>query len=487
MKSMNKKMATAATWMVFARLSDKLLGLFSTLILARLLVPADFGLVAMAMSVVVLGEILTAFSFDTALVSNHKPPVSHYHTAWTLNVLFMSIAATVIALLAFPAAHYYGDDRLIPIILVVGASLAIQGFENIGIVAFRKEMTFGREFTFIMGKRLTGLAVTLPLAFATRSYWALVAGIVALRLAGVILSYLMHRFRPHWSLTDWRELIAFSKWLLLNSLISFLNTRSADFIIGRLAGPTGLGVYSLGYEISTLPSSDLVAPINRAVLPGYASYGGSKTELRAGYLDVLGAIALMALPAAFGIAAIAEPLVHVLLGNNWLAAIPVIEIVALYGAWTAVDSNSYSVYLAIGKPKIATYLAAMRASMLLPSLYFMTRSSGIEGAAMALLAVGTIATPVTFVVIIRLLHIPIRSFFAPLWRPLTSAVAMYAVIHSLNFNSVADDAWGFELVAKIGTGIIAYTACLGTLWLLSGRPKGVEQAILARLQSSTNS
>lgn len=189
-------MASGAAWMVSARVIDKVLGLISTLILARLLAPADFGLVAMAVSIVALSELLSAFSFDTALVANAKPPESHYHTAWTLNVLFLGCTAILVTAFAYPASILFDDPRLVPTIAVLGLSLAIQGFENIGIVAFRKEMRFGKDFAFMLSKRVIGPCVTLPVAFATRSHWALVVGIVASRSACILLSYSMHPFRP---------------------------------------------------------------------------------------------------------------------------------------------------------------------------------------------------------------------------------------------------------------------------------------------------
>jgi O-antigen/teichoic acid export membrane protein len=293
----------------------------------------------------------------------------------------------------------------------------------------------------------------------------------------------MHPFRPHLSLVDWRELLNFSRWLLINNLLNFVNSRSTDFIIGRFAGPAGLGTYNVAYEIATLPTTEIVAPINRAVLPGYATMADHLPKLRQGYLDVLSAIVFLAMPAAFGLAAVAEPAIHVLLGEKWLAAIPVIQIIALYGAWTAIDSNSYAVYLTLGKPRIATALATLRAVFLIPCILVLTTYYGIEGAAAALLIVATVVTPIGFVILFRLLEIRLLQFVAAIWRPLLSALAMFAIVGTLGRVPGAENAFAdmfASLVSNVALGAASYAFSVTVLWWLSGRPEGIERMAFER-------
>ena len=485
MASIQRKMARGAAWMMLASFSNRAVGLISTLVLARLLVPADFGLVAMAMSVIAIMELLTAFSFDSALVSNHSAPPEHYHTAWTLNIIFTASGTVLLMALAWPASVFYNDPRLFPVIAIIGGSLLFQSLENIGVVAFRKEMTFGREFTFMMGKRLAAVLVTIPLALLTHSYWALVIGIVTGRLAGIVLSYGMHPFRPHLSLQGWRELLRFSRWLLINNVLNLLNTRSTDFIIGKTGGPTALGLYSLSYEISTLPTSEIVAPINRAVLPGYAQLSRDPGELRRGYLDVMGAIALLALPASFGLAAVAELAVHVLLGPKWAASVPLVSVLAFYGALTALDSNSYPAYLVLGRPSIASALAATRVAILLPALIVLTSMFGALGAAWSMLAIGCVLTPAGLLILFRLLQIRLRDFAAILWRPAASAIGMFVVARELLPDHIATLSWrvsALQLVLIIAAGALTYLGLLLLLWRLAGGRGQLEQQIVQRLR-----
>ena len=152
--------------MVLFRLFDRSIGIVSTALLARLLIPADFGLVAMAMSIIALIELATAFSFEIALIQKQDPQREHFDTAWTLNVLVALGGAAVTAAAAFPAAAFYGDPRLGPVMLAIGAAWLMQGFENVGVVNFRREMNFAAEFRLMASKRVVSFACTVEIGRA---------------------------------------------------------------------------------------------------------------------------------------------------------------------------------------------------------------------------------------------------------------------------------------------------------------------------------
>jgi O-antigen/teichoic acid export membrane protein len=190
-RSIQSRIARGATWMLFFKLVDRGLAFVSTIVLARLLVPADFGLVAMAMSVMALIELASAFGFEVPLIQRTDPGRAHYDTAWTLRLMFGLFCGLATAALALPTAAFYGDPRLTLLMLVLSTSWLIESLENIGTVNFRRELDFRREFIFMLSKRLSAVAVTLVAALATQSYWALIAGTLTGRAVGLVLSYTM--------------------------------------------------------------------------------------------------------------------------------------------------------------------------------------------------------------------------------------------------------------------------------------------------------
>ena len=290
-------MASGAIWMVLAKLVERSVGLVSMLILARVLVPHDFGIVAMAMSFVALLEMVSAFGFDMTLIQKQTKERRDWDTAWTFDILVGIGLAVVMVVAAGPVASFFNEPALVDVIRVLAIGSAAQGFQNIGLVAFRTEMRFDREFKFLTAKKLIGFAITIPLAIWLDSYWALVIGQTAGRFGSTALSYWVHPYRPRLSLAASRELFHFSKWLLIINGISYLKERSSDWVIGRIAGPASLGAFNMSYELTSMPSTELVAPINRAVFPAYAKLASEgQGALRREYLSVIAVIVLLAGP-----------------------------------------------------------------------------------------------------------------------------------------------------------------------------------------------
>ena len=195
-----RQIASGAGWLMLFKMADKSVGLISTAILARVLTPADFGLVAMALAVVALTQLMGAFGFDSALIQRQDAIRKHYDTAWTFNVALGGLIAATLLLLAYPAAQFYREPRLALIIPVLAITALIGGFENIGTVAFRKELDFRSEFRFLLAKRLASFTVTLALALTFRTYWALIAGAVTGSVMSVAISYWLHDYRPKFTL-----------------------------------------------------------------------------------------------------------------------------------------------------------------------------------------------------------------------------------------------------------------------------------------------
>ncbi len=474
MRDLNRKMASGAVWTGLMRVSIRGLGLISTIIMARLLVPADFGLVAMATSIVAFLELATAFSFDVPLIQNQNADRRHFDTAWTLNVMFYAILTVVLVALAHPAAAFYREPRLKAVIYVLAAGFFAKGFENNGVVNFRKELDFRRDFLLMVSQKIVGMVITLPLAFYLRTYWALVIGIAASNVFGVILTYLIHPFRPRLGLSAAAEMLSFSKWLILNNGFGFLRLRSPDFVVGRLSGTSALGLFNVAFEISTLPTTELVAPINRAVFPGYAKLAGNVSLLRASYLDVLAIVAFIAVPASSGITAVAVPLVGAFLGAKWVAAAPLVKILAIFGGINALQTNSASVFNARGKPYLIALMEAVTVVLLLGSSIPLGIAEGPKGVAVAYLGAFTLAAPMTFFLVSREIDIGLLALVNVLWRPIAGGLGLYgAVIYvmrslPMHLGAVA------KLAILVPIGAVAYAAVTVVLWLLAGKPKSAE-------------
>jgi lipopolysaccharide exporter len=478
------QIARGVAWMTGARLGVQALGLLSTMILARLLTPADFGLIALAMSVVALLETLSHFGFEMPLIHKRDATRSDFDTAWTLNILVAGIICTTIALVAPLATRFYGEPRIEAILYWIAAGHFVLSFQNIGTVLFRKQLNFKRDFALQISQKMAALAFAIPLAFALRSYWALVAGMVVGNVAAVVVSYLFLPYRPRFALSSWRELFSFSKWVQINGMLSFARDRGAVFIIGRALDAPSVGMFTMANEIASLPSTTLVAPLNRAIFPGFARMAHDDRILRDGYRSFLGMIALVAVPAAAGVSAVAALIVPVVLGPQWPAAVPLLALLALAGASRTLTASTISVHYATGQPHKQTLMNGIQALTLLPAVALAVSFSGLQAAAWAYFLHSVfVLLPVCYWILVRSTSIRVADIWQSIWRPVASAALMYGVTKTIA------DAWATpepfaalaRLIVAVAAGALLYAVTVAILWGLSGRPEGAETALLRRI------
>ncbi len=430
--SVRSRMARGAAWMVLLRVVDRMIGLVSTVVLARLLVPGDFGLIALAASLLGMLEVLGAVGMDMALIQRADARREHYDTAWTFHVLFGLATAGVVAGLARPFASFYGDPRLLPVMLMLAATHALQGFENIGVVAFRKDLEFDREFTYRVTRRVvTTFLVTLPLAFVLRNYWALLVGSLVGAALTVALSYLLHPYRPRFALSAFRELMSFSKWFLLDSIVEFLYARMAVLIIGKWSGSPAVGAYSLATDLAAMATQEVSAPVHRAVFPGYAKMADDRPMLRHTVLKVTSVLLLVVLPCGAGVSLLAEPVVLILFGPKWIEAIPLVQVLGINGILTVLLSSAHYVNMAVGMTRSSSLVLAAHSAITLPLMLWSVPQHGARGAVVAMLIASLLTAPLNYYLVGKAIDFGWPELKSILWRPLAGVIVMSGFLWAL--------------------------------------------------------
>jgi O-antigen/teichoic acid export membrane protein len=485
-QGLGSQVARGAVWTVSFRMADRLLGLVSTLVLVRLLAPSDFGIVAMAMTLIAMIDVVTVGEFGSAIIHEPNPTRDHYDTAWTLSAIFGLCAMALLLAGSLPAAAFFDEPRLVPVICALSVLPLMSGLYNMGCIDFRKYLDFRKDFLLQVGTKLSGLFVVLPLAFVFRSYWALIGGMIAGRLGGLALSFMLHPFRPRVSVRSARRLFSFSGWLMINNGLQFVRLRGAHFIIGRALGSQGLGYYSIAHEMANLPTSELASPINRAVFPGYAKLQYDRPALQRGFLSVAGLIALVAVPAGIGMAAIAHLFVPAVLGAQWLQTVPLISVLAIGGTIYVLAANNQSLYFAVGRPRFRAMLTLAEIAVFLPLVAVLIRPYGLLGAAIAFTATSALVVPVNFALAARLLDLRFGNVVAVLWRPLVASGLMaMAILAAFPRSAERIGTWANvqALATAVTLGALVYALLIYIAWRVTGRPDGAERWLLDRLQA----
>lgn len=477
-----------AGWVVAWRMLTRLLGLASTLVLVRLLAPDDFGLVALAAAFATTLDVCLSLGVEDQIVRARDPRPALYNTAFTLNLLRGLFVAVAVAIAAAPAARFFGDMRLEDVLLAIAVSAAATGLTNVGVVDFRRHLMFHKEFWLQLLPRLLGIAVTIGGAAILRNHWALVLGILVNRFGVVIMSYMLHPYRPRLDLSAWRELAGVSFWSWAISTTAVVRDRMDSFVIGRTMAPVQVGVFTVGVEVATLPTTEVVDPICRACMPGFAAAlrTGGPEEVADAYLRILSLIGLLTLPAGFGISLISAPVVTLGFGQAWLDAIPVVAILGI--AWTTTLFGNVSIALLSARTMLRTILviSAVSALLRLPFLLLLIPSHGLTGAAIAVGIVMAAEQCALMAFALHQLKLSFGALLARVARPLLASCAMTAALWASGLGwaappaSAAEALW--QIMGGMGLGVATFTVAMAMLWSLAGRPPGAEMDLLRFLR-----
>ena len=470
-----------ALLVVGMRWTDRLIGFVSTLILARLLLPEDFGIVAMASIIVGLIATLLDLGVGSALIQNKHAAREEFDTAWTLRLMQAVFVALFIWLLAPFAAEYFRDPRVRDVVRVMAFTMLIGGFENIGIVSFQKNMEFGRDFQFFFFRRIPGFVVTIALAFWMHSYWAMVIGAVVGRTVGVGVSYLLHDYRPRFSMVRLKQFWSFSQWILIRNLGGYAQGELDKFLVGRRTDAATMGSYALADEIANMPGNELLAPLGRVLFPAFVSVADDSEKLRAMFCKAFGVQTLLALPAAVGLAMVAGDAVPVMLGERWLPVIPLVQTLALIVAFSALRHSGGYVLLALGKVSLQALIFWLLLGIFLFLATIIFPDAGAQELAYLRLATSAFGS-ILFVALVTYYVEALRlsDFVKHAWRPVFSTAIMALALSVLpRFEFLAQI---LHLSLSIVFGAVIYASAIIILWRISGAQEGAETYLFEQMR-----
>ncbi len=473
---------SGAVWMVAMRWAMRLIGLVSTVILARLLTPDDFGVVALALIVNGFLDVVSWTGVDLALIRDRNATREHYDTAWTIQIIQGCIYAALLVAAAPLAAAYFDEPRTAIVLYLFAFRAIVEGFQNIGVVAFRRDLNFATEFRFGLYKKLLSFSAVVILAFTLRNYLALALGMVAAALAGVIISYLMHDYRPRFCVKRMRDIWSFSQWMMISRLGRFFNEKTDQFIVGGIAGTQTMGLYHMSSELGTMPTVEVVMPLRRSLFPNFSTQLDQPDLFGRTILKVLGIIAVVAFAAGFGLSGVAVDFVPLVLGDRWLAAIPLMEWLALFGVAAGLSSSMELLLLVTNKGHLSALEAWGQLLVLAPALWYAAHHAGIVDVAMTRAGVAWLFVPLMMFLLTRAAPVGFYQLLGVFWRPAIAALAMLTMLRVLHIDA------GFvvlSLLANVLFGAAVFIVTLLLLWRLAGRPEGVESMLVGAIAKLT--
>jgi O-antigen/teichoic acid export membrane protein len=357
--------------------------------------------------------------------------------------------------------------------------MMITGLENIGVVTFQKEMRFGLDFRFLFAKRIFGFIVTLIAAWILRTYWALVIGMLSMRTFGLVLSYVVHEMRPRFSFARFRDIFAVSQWLLVNSIGAYLSVNLHKLLVGRRSDTATMGAYSLADEISAMPSSELLAPLNRVLFPAFVEVKHDLSELRRKFLIAQGVQCLVGIPVGVGLSLVAEEVVLILLGEKWRLAVPFVQMLAITNALVAVTTSGSYVLMALGRISMVALTSWSQVMLFVVAVLVVLPEATALEIAWIRFGTASVGTVILFIVLRSILpSLRLYEVGTAVVRPLVAIAAMSVAV--LGVGTMPGLSLPMMLTLKVMTGALVYVSVVFVGWLVTGRPAGAEAYLLEK-------
>lgn len=368
----------------------QVIGLIRSIVIARLLVPEDFGLLGMALTVIAGLTALTTIGLDQSIVANKfadkNALKTHLNTVWSAELLRSLVLTLLVIACAYPLARFYGQPRLRVIIPVLSLSVLIQGFQNIGLVILRKEISFARIFWYELVTNIGGIIVTIGLVLVLRNVWGLVFGLLSTATLSALLSYVFHSYRPRLAFDKiaFQRAMNFGKFALVIAVASYVTTMADNVMVGRLLGMSALGNYVLAYNVASVPIGLLVYSLGRVLFPAYAEIAANRPQnLEQAFTKVFTISSLFLISITVPMFLLAGEIVQLLFGSRWTTAGSVLRVLALIIPLRGLVLIISTVFFGLNRPKQVAAGKTLEAIVFLAVLYPLIITFGVTGAAWA--------------------------------------------------------------------------------------------------------
>ncbi len=471
-KTLGSRIVRSSFWSVGARVGDRLIGFVSQIIIARLLFPDDFGLVILAFAVIGIVEVFSEFGFQNAVIYNQNAKRDYYDTAWTMSAIRGVITALIVIGIAYPASLLFDEPRLFEILPYLSIKAILAGVANIRLHDFEKNLWMSRIFIHLIAGRLTTAVTAILFALYLGNYWALVYGILLGEVVRLSVSYLLYPYLPRPTLSCWREIMSYSIWLMVSGVLRYIRRQGHTYILGGLGQVSAVGMFQIAYEIAYLASTELVAPMKRALFPGYAKAKAELDRFKGIFGNAVGITSLFAMPISVGTGLVAHLAVPLLLGDRWLGAIEIVQVLAVGSAIMSVQGHIGPVFMALGRTKLAAgldvYLGIAYFCFLIPLTYFY----GLQGAAATIVILAAISLAAEVILMRRLIGFTALDYFKACWRGALSCLVMVVVVLFTQSQLTAVEVPPsnlVQLVASVSVGVLSYTGSILLLWVAFGR------------------
>lgn len=468
-----------AAWTVGGRWAIKGIGFISTIVMARLLLPADYGVVAMAMLAVGLVQALLDFGASTALLRKGELVRAEIDSAWTLGILQGLLIGLLLAAASPFLAVYFEEPRVVWVLLTLAACLSLVSFGNIGLTLAQKEFEFSLIFRHQVACKVVGAVTTMAAGFLLRDYRALVIGIAVGYLVSLILSYTMHSYRPRWDTTRIREIWGITKWLMFGGIAQFCLRRGDELIAARVGTTREYGIYNVGADLGQLPTGEVGPALLRALLPVLASLKDDVERANAAVIKTVAALNSITVPIGVGFAALAVQATALMLGPSWTEAARFVMLFALVNTVQLMANPLNTLLILRGFTRLQSHMVWLEFAGFSALAALLVPTQGLVGLAFARLGAGLFNLLAMATVCHLRCGLSLAKLSFAILRPTAGSALMYLLITAC---LTLVQSLPAQIVLGVAAGAVFYLFWAFATWHLSGRPEGFESTAIELFQ-----
>ncbi len=455
-------------WLAGERIGGQIIEQFFTIILVRLLLPRDFGLLAMAAIFTTLLRVFATIGLGSAIIQRAHIDDEYLDTAFWANLGLGTILFAIAAVSAELVGRFMGDPAVGLILLVLSARFVITAGSEAQRALISRQMNYRILSLRAVRAQLIGGLVGVGMAYAGLGYWSLVGQTMAATISGSYLLYVATGWRPRWrfSWTKFRDQWSFGAPLLLSRMFGYAIRNVDNLLVGRYLGSTALGFYALGYSLFLTPLTDVGLIVNRVMFAALSRVQQDRDRMKRGFFQGTQYVTLVYLPAMVGLALVAAPALEVVFGRKWLPAAPVVSILALAGFLQLMTTLGPSGLQAAGRPDLQMRWTMMSAVLYLPAFAVGLRW-GIVGVATGYLLATIVMVPVQYRYIASILEVRAAEMWAALRPGVVGSGVMAAAVTPAAWALRMSDASAIaSLAVLVPLGLAVYGA---VIWLLHRR------------------
>jgi O-antigen/teichoic acid export membrane protein len=453
------KWGSASAGILFA------LGLVQTAALARLLDPADFGLVAASMVVIGLARAFADLGLSSAIVARQIDDRNTLSSLYWASILAGLVIAGVVTACTPLVTRFFDEPRLATILPLTALSFVIIPVGQQFQMLLQKELQVPRLVRVDVAAAIVGVVVGVGSALAGAGAVALVLAFLA-RLASsaaLFASFGWRAWRPGWRLR-WRDLdgcVGFGLYQMGERCVNYLGANVDYIVIGRSLGVQALGAYSIAYQLVVKPVFELNPILTRVSFPAFAKRQDNDEALCRGYLEVIRLIGFVIVPTMVGLAVVAPLFVPVVFGDQWEQSIVLLQILSVVGAARALTSPAGDMLLAKRRPDITFKVNSFILVLTIGALVLAVRG-GLEAVAWTFAAITMLDFTLFAITLNRVIGLRLRDLFAVLrWPAVNSAIAAVVVLALDVLLEPHLQSQPLRLVIELGCGLLVYAGLVG--------------------------